>query len=70
MYIAKTIVEKHGGHIKAENNKLKGAIIKFNINQYDSKTDGYTGLKMRMLFYTIINYICLSFFIEVNSFFY
>ena len=31
MYIAKTIVEKHGGHIKAENNKLKGAIIKFNI---------------------------------------
>lgn len=31
MYIAKTIVEKHGGHIKAENNDPKGAIVKFNI---------------------------------------
>jgi signal transduction histidine kinase len=31
MYIAKTIIEKHGGNIKAENNSPKGAIIKFNI---------------------------------------
>ena len=31
MYIAKTIVEKYGGNIKAENNEPKGAIIKFNI---------------------------------------
>ena len=31
MYIAKNIVEKHGGNIKAENNNPKGAIIKFNI---------------------------------------
>ncbi|WP_159436051.1 HAMP domain-containing sensor histidine kinase [Anaerosalibacter sp. Marseille-P3206] len=31
MYIAKTIVEKHGGNIKAYNNNPKGAIIEFNI---------------------------------------
>lgn len=31
MYIAKTMVEKHGGKIKAENNNPKGAIINFNI---------------------------------------
>lgn len=31
MYIAKTIVEKHGGSIKAYNNNPKGAIIRFNI---------------------------------------
>lgn len=31
MYIAKTIVEKHGGSISAENNSPKGAIIKFSI---------------------------------------
>ncbi len=30
MYIAKTIVEKHGGSVKTENNSPKGAIIKFN----------------------------------------
>ncbi len=32
MYIAKTIVEKHGGNIKAENNSPKGGIIEFDIN--------------------------------------
>jgi len=31
MYIAKTIVEKHGGNIEAKNNNPKGAIIRFNI---------------------------------------
>jgi signal transduction histidine kinase len=31
MYIAKTIVEKHSGNIEAENNKPKGAVIRFNI---------------------------------------
>jgi signal transduction histidine kinase len=31
MYIAKTIVEKHGGNIKAENNSPKGGIIEFDI---------------------------------------
>ncbi|GFN34893.1 HAMP domain-containing sensor histidine kinase [Tepidimicrobium xylanilyticum] len=31
MYIAKTIVEKHGGSIEAENNTPKGAVIRFNI---------------------------------------
>ncbi|WP_051986304.1 sensor histidine kinase [Clostridium amazonitimonense] len=36
MYIAKTIVEKHGGSIKAENNNPKGAIIKFNIKPIKS----------------------------------
>ena len=36
MYIAKTIVEKHGGYIKAENNNPKGAIIKFNIKPINS----------------------------------
>ena len=31
MYIAKTIVEKHGGNITVENNTPKGAIVTFNI---------------------------------------
>ncbi|WP_313758125.1 HAMP domain-containing sensor histidine kinase [Tissierella sp.] len=31
MYIAKTIVEKHGGSIKSLNNKPKGAIINFSL---------------------------------------
>lgn len=31
MYISKSIVEKHCGNIKAENNDPKGAIIRFNI---------------------------------------
>lgn len=35
MYIAKTIVEKHGGSIKAERNTPKGAIIKFNIQSLE-----------------------------------
>lgn len=34
MYIAKTIVEKHGGNIEAKNNNPKGAIIKFNIKPF------------------------------------
>lgn len=31
MYIAKIMIEKHGGNIEAENNNPKGAIIRFNI---------------------------------------
>ncbi len=31
IYIAKTIVEKHDGCIKAKNNAPKGAVIRFSI---------------------------------------